>query len=172
MYPLPLSSRNPALPPPSALCYHLSVLYQPPSSKPSPGVRVALIGAIVIVCYQLYSLAFQIYRDSQIDIQYQNLLVENKQLEEERNALTQLVAYLQTPGYREKEQKKISNLVRPGERTLILERPAGGETDAVGSADADIAVDSIPHRWWNFLFGEDNLLSRDVAPVAPLPPVE
>lgn len=152
------------------------MLYRPPSLRSVNGVRVALALAIVVVCYQLYTLAFQIYKDSQIDIQYHTVMQENTQMRREITELTQLVAYLQTPGYRELEQRKIANLVKPGEKVILLERPSSMPQPAATSV-VDAAVrtgesatpETIPLRWWQYLFGEEELATRPVdRDVAPL----
>ena len=160
----PISSHASLVPRPS-IRYTPRVLYEPPRHSTKTGVRIALGVAVAIVGYQLYALAFQIYKDSQIDIQYQAILVENAQLQEERDNLRQLINYLQTPGYKELEQKRIANLALPGEKALILERP--GESTAVTSAEepSDPTQEawqrmSNVDRWWAYLFGDDELVSR------------
>ncbi len=144
------------------------MLYRPTTSRSSLGIRIFLAGLILIVSYQLYTLAFQIYKDSQIDIQYRSILEENARLTKERDQLVQLIAYLQTPGYREKEQKNIANLVKPGEKLLLLERPPASATPS-GTPDESAATvtgadstKSIPQKWWDYLFGEDELLTRPI----------
>lgn len=111
-------------------------------------VVVALSG---VAAYKVYTAAYERY---QINKQISNLDAKLKSISEESGRLQALIDRFQNKDEVEKEARKKLNLVKEGEKTVIITDIARAE----GKTEPEIIVTSPhwlanPQKWYDTIFG-------------------
>ncbi len=82
-------------------------------------VLVAIL-LLAVLLYITYRLSNQVYRQNQINTEIMKLQTEITNLNQENQVLDELIGYLQTDEFREKEAKDKLNLIKEGEQLVLV----------------------------------------------------
>lgn len=110
---------------------------------------VALIGVVV------YKMLHQTERQSGINEEISNLQKQINRLEGENQDLNELISYLKTDDFKEKEAKDKLNLIKEGEQMVLVKE---GTLNKEGEMfDDKKTTELIVHRencyyWWHYFF--------------------
>jgi len=113
-------------------------------------VLVAIL-LLAVLLYITYRLSNQVYRQNQINTEIMKLQTEITNLNQENQDLNELIGYLQTDEFREKEAKDKLNLIKEGEQlVLVKEKEMQIEQMNRESAQkqAEIVVNHENYYWW------------------------
>ena len=111
-------------------------------------MAVALLGVLV---YITYSLTSQVYKQNQINKEISALESKISDLNQENQDLNELIGYLQTDEFKEREAKDKLNLIKEGEQlVLIKEKEAQIETNSeeIEKKQAEVVVRRENYYWW------------------------
>jgi len=78
-------------------------------------------GSVLFVLFLLFSWGNALLRDAAIEQQLKRFEHENKQMQQNIHTLSQDLAYLKSPQYRDKWAKQHKGLAQPGEKILSIE---------------------------------------------------
>jgi cell division protein FtsL len=103
--------------------------------------------------------AFQeAYRSRKIQKEVEDLQAEAKHVQGENKALTEQIAYLQTPEFQEKVAKEKLNLQKPDENVVVVNPSINNQSQSpvVRETMPDVKPD-VPNymKWWNLFFKYD-----------------
>jgi len=116
---------------------------------------VSIVLLIVVIGLVLYKMSHQTKRQSGINEEISNLQSQINLLEGENQDLNELISYLKTDDFKEKEAKDKLNLIKEGEQmVLVKENLASFEEKRVPQ---DRATTLIVRResyyyWWHYFF--------------------
>ncbi|HLC44522.1 MAG: hypothetical protein A2722_03465 [Candidatus Doudnabacteria bacterium RIFCSPHIGHO2_01_FULL_50_11] len=87
-----------------------------------------------------------------IEREIRSLQGQIAKLEQGNTNLTNLIQYLKSPGYQEKELRSKLNLQRPGEHVVVL--PQESTSSAIDLAIEGRTSEHEPNwrKWWNYFF--------------------
>jgi cell division protein FtsB len=111
-------------------------------SKAITVLLVLVLGAVAFVTFELYM------QKRQVDIEIARLTEQSDSLSKDNGQLSELIKYLDTPEYKEREAREKLNLKKPGEEVVVL--PEGANNGEVASAQAETR--SNPEKWFNYFF--------------------
>lgn len=111
-------------------------------SKTATTLLVLVFGAVAFVTFELYM------QKRQVDSEITRLTEQSNKLNQDNGELSELIKYLDTPEYQEKEAREKLNLKRPGEEVVVL--PEDSEGGQVASAQTESG--SNPEKWFNYFF--------------------
>ena len=122
-------------------------------------VLVAIL-LLAVLLYITYRLSNQVYRQNQINIEIMNLQTEITRLNQENKDLNELTGYLQTDEFKEKEAKDKLNLIKEGER-LVLVKEKELQLSQIGDMQEHNQTEVVVHYenyywWWHYFFNLDN----------------
>ena len=103
------------------------------------------------------SLGKETYRKRQIQKEIENLQTEIQKVNQENSDLDNLISYLSSQEFQEKEAREKLNLQKVDEKMIILRKDAGSQKDEKMNGDAmNIAIseDKTPNwkKWLEFFF--------------------
>lgn len=108
---------------------------------------------LVLVFIGIVTFSFQIFaRKYKVNKEIQGLQDQASKLDGENQQLSELIKYLNTPEYAEKQAREKLNLKREGEQVVVL--PDSVESDP-RVADSRQAM-SNPDKWFEYLFAKNN----------------
>lgn len=67
--------------------------------------------------------------------------------------LKQVISYLESPDFQERQAKEKLNRQQPGEQTVIIAPSTNTETTPTNARSAAAAAETNPQAWWAYLFG-------------------
>ncbi len=110
----------------------------------------------IILAATISTKAFQeAYRSRKIQKEVEDLTAQAQHIQNENKALTEQIAYLQTPEFQEKVAKEKLNLQRPDENVVVV-KPSIAQPQATQDAPSQQAgsQQEIPNylKWWNLFF--------------------
>jgi cell division protein FtsB len=111
----------------------------------------AVLGlALILVVFMSVRLYVQKY---QVDKEIKKLEEQASKIDSENQQLSELIKYLNTPEYMERQAREKLNLKKEGEQVVVL--PSGmddtGEVAGVGAES-----ETNPKKWYKYLFGAKN----------------
>ena len=94
------------------------------------------------------------YRSRTIEREVENLKQEAKKIQNENSAMTERIAYLETPQFQEKIAKEKLNLQKPDENVVVVKKNIGDKAPLVEISDILPLAEDIPNymKWWNAFF--------------------
>lgn len=113
-------------------------------------IATVLLSSILIVA--LFVTAKLLWQKREIDKQISALSTRADKIRGENEQLSELVKYLSTPEFQEKEAREKLNLQKEGEIVVGLPQ---NEVEQVASASTNEQV-SIPRKWYNYFFNHVN----------------
>lgn len=116
---------------------------------------VVIAGGLVLV----FSVAIirELVRTRQIRQQLARLRSEVTAEQQRHQQLQDLIAYLSSPTFQEREARLQLGLKKEGERVIVV--PTGSNNGSSGNGDRRTGGtgenQSVPIRWWQYFFGSD-----------------
>jgi len=117
-----------------------------------------LVGLTVLVLIGI-SLGKEAYRKKQIQKEIEKLETQINQLGQENSDMENLIGYLSSAEFREKEAREKLNLQKDDEKMIVLRKdavqPKSENPDETGSTQA-AREDHSPNwqKWWKFFFAQ------------------
>lgn len=117
---------------------------------------VVLSGGLVVVFS--FAIIREVIRTRQIRNQLSQLRSEISAEEKRHQQLKELIAYLGSPTFQEREARLQLGLKKSGERVILV--PSGESTNsssAIGGGSGNVteADKGVPQRWWEYFFSRD-----------------
>jgi cell division protein FtsB len=106
-----------------------------------------IIGAIFFAIFAFTRAYFQ---DYQVQIEIERLKTEAASLESKKIETLELIKYVQTPEFAEERARTELNLVKPGEKTIIVKSDRN-TSESIGQVDKKVVESnsiSNPIKWW------------------------
>lgn len=116
---------------------------------------VVLVGLILTV---VFGVAFvrELTQRAAIRREIRDLQQEVESLKSRREELRRLIADFQSASTQEREARNKLNLLRPGEKSLLVqETPSATPTSGGVTTPERPADQSYPVRWWQYFFGSE-----------------
>lgn len=110
-------------------------------SKLATIALILVFGAVAFVTTELYM------QKRQVDSEIARLQEQSNNLNRDNQQLSELIKYLDTQEYKEREAREKLNLKRPGEEVVVLPEDTGN--GQVASVNIDIPN---PQKWFNYFF--------------------
>jgi len=107
------------------------------------GVLVAVLGVVGFVTVELYM------QKRQVDAEVAKLEAQSGELSRNNKDLSELIKYMDTPEYKEREAREKLNLSKDGEQVVVL--PTDDELAALGG-QASAVTRSNPQKWFDYFF--------------------
>ncbi len=96
-------------------------------------------------------ITLELYRQKvEVDNEIARLQQQADTLNHDNQQLSELIKYLDTPEFQEKEAREKLNLKREGEQVVILPED-DGNGHVAGAAEQEL---SNPQKWFNYFFGQ------------------
>jgi cell division protein FtsB len=111
-------------------------------SKIATVALVVALAAIGFITVELYM------QKRQVDSEIARLKAQSDDLKSGNSQLSELIKYLDTPEYKEREAREKLNLKRPGEQVVVLPE----ESTAGSVASAKTESQSNPQKWLKYFF--------------------
>lgn len=111
-------------------------------SKLSTIALVLAFGAVAFVTVELYM------QKRQVDSEISRLENQSNTLKKGNQQLSELIKYLDTEEYKEREAREKLNLKRPGEQVVVL--PEDSSSGQVASIQTDNQPN--PQKWFTYFF--------------------
>ncbi|MBU0613531.1 septum formation initiator family protein [Patescibacteria group bacterium] len=120
-----------------------------------PSRLFLIIGIAVLVLFSV-SLGKEVVRRYEVNKEIQALEKEVEELENQNTELADLIQYLNTNSFREKEARTKLGMAKEGEKVVVIpniEVVAETATEAVGVPD-NVEELSNPERWFAYFFNQ------------------
>jgi cell division protein FtsB len=114
-----------------------------------------LIGVAVLVLFSV-SLGKEVLRRYEVNKEIYTLEKEVEELEKQNTELADLIQYLNTNSFKEKEARTKLGMAKAGEKVVVIpdvEVVEGTTTEAVGVPD-NVEELSNPERWFAYFFNQ------------------
>jgi len=120
-------------------------------------VRVSVLIAVIIFVYMFIATGEALWQNYQINQEIAQLKIEIIQLESGNVQLKNLIAYLKTESFREKEARRKLGYKKPGEQVVAIPQDNFMYTDP-GNTKEQAPSDSQPRlsnlqKWWEYILG-------------------
>ncbi|MFH1790023.1 MAG: septum formation initiator family protein [bacterium] len=122
---------------------------------------VLLLCSFIVACMVVFSYARAYYQEYQVQSEIQKLKKDADQLESKKIELLEALQYVQSTGFIEEKARTELNMVKKGEKTMIIQ--AGNDNLIAGNMgngqekEVMIVLHNISNyrKWWN-IFMENN----------------
>jgi len=118
--------------------------------------KLFLFVSLIILILLSPALAREYFRKKQVNKEIYSLKEEIKKLEKDQNDFSELINYLNTEDFWEKEARSKLGLQKPGEKLVVIpndyfkdEGNGAKDKKEISESAAEI---SNPHKWWNYFF--------------------
>ncbi|MBX4188362.1 MAG: septum formation initiator family protein [Candidatus Doudnabacteria bacterium] len=105
-------------------------------------VLVLVFASVAFLTVELY------WQKREVDSEISRLQQKAGELNKNNEQLSELIKYLDTPEYKEKEAREKLNLKREGEQVVVLPEPEAGNSVAGSSMESQ----SNPVKWFSYFF--------------------
>lgn len=129
--------------------------------------QIFIIIGLIVLCLILVALSKEVLRSYKINKDLEDLKNEITSLEAENSKFTDLIEYLKSQDFAEKEARKRMNLKKSGESVVVIE--TNDQVKIIESSTEEkkslLAMnnesqkqDSLtnPEKWWAYFFGKNN----------------
>ncbi|MGE5297669.1 MAG: FtsB family cell division protein [Acidobacteriaceae bacterium] len=106
---------------------------------------VVLVGMLAMVMFVTAKLLVQ---KREVDTEIGQLKSESDRINRENQQLSELIKYLGTSEYAERQAREQLNMQKPGEQVVVLPK----ESDQQNSASETAPVKSNPRKWLDYFF--------------------
>jgi cell division protein FtsL len=118
-------------------------------------VLILFVAGIVLAVFISTSAVRESYRSKTIEQEVETLKKEALRIQSENDAMTQRIAYFETPEFQEKIAKEKLNLQRPDENVVVVKPSTNKEPQVAGVTNEVMADEKyVPNylKWWDFFF--------------------
>jgi cell division protein FtsB len=112
-------------------------------SKFTTGLLVVLFCAVAFITVELY------WQKREVDSEVKRLQTQADAVSKDNEKLSELIKYLDTPEYKEKEAREKLNLKKEGEQVVVL--PESNNNSAQNASDL-ANQRSNPNKWLDYFF--------------------
>lgn len=122
---------------------------------------IVLIAGGLVVVFTI-AIGREVLRGRQVRQQVDRLQEQVASEQTRQQQLDDLITYLSSETYKEREARLKLGLRKPGERVLVvpdantLNSNSSGDANS-GSTTGQGESQSLPQRWWDFFFGDPSL---------------
>jgi cell division protein FtsB len=118
---------------------------------------IFFLGGLVVLVLIGISLGKETYRKHQIQKEIEHLQSQIEELNKENSQLGDLMTYLSSQDYQEKEAREKLNLQKADEKMIVLQKELGAQDKKDENAATNEQVpteDNSPNwqKWWKFFF--------------------
>jgi cell division protein FtsB len=117
---------------------------------------IFFLGGLAVLVLIGISLGKETYRKHQIQKEIGDLQSQIEGLNKENSQLGDLMTYLSSTDYQEKEAREKLNLQKADEKMIVLQRVLGAEkkNESTAPKEQSPAEDTSPNwqKWWKFFF--------------------
>lgn len=123
-----------------------------------PSWLIVLIAGGLVVFF-LTGMTREVIRWYQVRQQVQRLQKDVATEQQHQQQLQDLIDYLHSPTFQEREARLKLGLKKDGERVILVPNAnedvngATGDTSATGQTTGETSPSSPPARWWHYFFG-------------------
>lgn len=114
--------------------------------------RFFMLAGLFAVGYISYNLFQETYKENQINKEISQLQTEIERLNQDNKNFQELVNYLQTDDFKEKEIKDKLNLVKEGEQVILVKEKdvavKSAQIENNQSPKAEVIVNRSNYYWW------------------------
>ena len=112
-----------------------------------------IIILVVIFFISLIALGRESYRHFRINQRVENLEGRIVELERDEEEFIKMEEYFQSEEFLEKEARLKLNLIKPGEKLIIIKMPEELEED---KENEEVIAEEVLNvqRWWEYFFGQ------------------
>ena len=119
--------------------------------------RISTVLASVVFIYMFIATSEALWQNYQINQEITQLKLEITQLGQENAQLKNLIAYLKTESFREKEARRKLGYKKAGEKVVALPQNdfphiEPGDTTTEDNTENQLQL-SNPQKWWEYIFG-------------------
>lgn len=121
------------------------------SSTPgSLSYKLLILAGFVVMFYIGYKLFQETYKQNQINVEIASLQQEVEKLNQDNQNLNELISYLQTDEFKEKEAREKLNLIKDGEHLVLVKEKevAMDAPKAESQREAQVVVKRPNYYWW------------------------
>lgn len=118
-----------------------------------PISKFLTILGFLIVIYAIFGLSRTIWQSYRIKKQIKSLEKEIEVLDIENEQLSNLISYLKTDSYKEKEARRLLGYQKPGEKVIVIpETTEEIQEEAKNNETNTVQKDTRtnPQKWWDF----------------------
>lgn len=119
-----------------------------PSAKKIFSSFIVLILGIIVLAFLLRTWGKVIMRNYEINKEISRLQTEIENLEKSNKELSQLIEYLQTESFKEREARLRLNLQKLGEKVIVISPPEVSEI--VKKKEKEKETNFL--KWWKYFF--------------------
>ena len=125
--------------------------------------QIFVIVGLFVLIFFFVTLSKEFLRGYEVNKELDNLKSEILTLEDQNSNFGDIIEYLKTSDFAEKEARKRFNYKKPGESMVVIETANLGETTPNLSAENDYIDDNLqtnnkeisnPEKWWDYYFGK------------------
>lgn len=118
-------------------------------------VKVLIAAAVFI--YMLIATGEALWQNYRTNQEIAQLRIEITTLERENVQIKNLIAYLKTESFREKEARRKLGYKKPGEQVVALPQDNFIHTDLGTTKDTTLSEPEVrlsnPQKWWDYILG-------------------
>lgn len=114
---------------------------------------VVVVGGLITIFF-MFAIGREIFRTATVRRQVSRLQTELAKEDQRQSALQDLIGYLSSPTFQEREARLKLGLKKNGERVIVI--PDSTNTNQTSTNDQSgqaTSASSIPQRWWKYFFG-------------------
>lgn len=112
-------------------------------SKLSTILLIIVFCAVAFITTELYM------QKRQVDSEISRLQDQSSNLKKDNQQLSELIKYLDTQEYKEKEAREKLNLKRPGEEVVVLPEDSSVNGQVASAQSTNVPK---PEKWFNYFF--------------------
>lgn len=115
-------------------------------------LKLVLIFGVFVLCYISYRLYQKIYRQNEISQEIQVLQEEIDKLKQDNENLEDLTSYCQTDEFKERETRDKLNLVKKGEKVILIKEKEVKREKEIEKDKPKILVNRPNYYYWWYYF--------------------
>ncbi|MFA5967269.1 MAG: septum formation initiator family protein [Patescibacteria group bacterium] len=126
-------------------------------SRKKLNIKFGVLASMIVFAYMFFANGEALWQNYQINQEIAKLKVEIVQLGNENLQFKNLIAYLKTESFREKEARRKLGYKKPGEQVVAIPQDNFIHTDPGNTKTEPAPEDqpqlSNPQKWWDYILG-------------------
>ena len=115
--------------------------------------KAFIFGLLIIFILIVIAAGREGYRNYKINQEIKNLQKKIEELSKANTELSEMEKYLQSDEFLEKEARLKLNLIREGEKLIIIKKSEEPRLEEVKSEEVNKKIPNI-RKWWEYFFGK------------------